>query len=199
MENPVIEYGNKHPQHSESLLLLREILLAGGLQETLKWGAPMFTHNGKNVVGLGAFKSYVALWFLQGALLNDDLGVLINAQEGKTKMNRQWRFISAEAVSQNRKAILAYVLEARKLSEKKLPKTQVSTHINCPPELEKALKKDENLRFNFERFTPYKQKEFMEYIAEAKRQATREQRLEKCINLIERGVGLNDRYRPSNS
>ena len=63
-----------------------------GLEETVKWGGPVYVADGKNIVGLGAFKSYFALWFFQGALLADQEKVLVNAQEGRTKALRQWRF-----------------------------------------------------------------------------------------------------------
>ena len=55
------------------------------LLETIKWGVPVYTLNDKNVLGMGAFKSYVGIWFFQGAFLDDPQKKLINAQEGKTK------------------------------------------------------------------------------------------------------------------
>ncbi len=64
---------------------LRKILTATPLEETVKWGAPCYTYEGKNLVGIGAFKSYFGLWFHQGALLSDDAQVLQNTQEGKPK------------------------------------------------------------------------------------------------------------------
>ncbi len=83
-------YINQSAQWHDELKLLRRILRWTSLKEEIKWGAPCYTHNGKNVVGVGAFKSYFGLWFHQGALLKDDNNVLINAQEGKTKALRQW-------------------------------------------------------------------------------------------------------------
>lgn len=66
----------------DELIRLRNILRATPLQEDVKWGGPCYTYKGRNVVGIGSFKSYFGLWFFQGALLNDDNNVLINAQEG---------------------------------------------------------------------------------------------------------------------
>ena len=82
----------------EEVVWLREILLSTRLEEGIKWGAPCYMHRGKNLVGLGAFKSYFGLWFFQGALLPDPHGVLVNAQSGKTKALRQWRFESGEEI-----------------------------------------------------------------------------------------------------
>lgn len=63
----------------EQLIILRKILSTTELSETIKWGAPCYTINGKNVLGLGSFKSYVGIWFFQGALLKDAEKLLLNA------------------------------------------------------------------------------------------------------------------------
>ena len=57
----------------EELREVRKILQNTELEETTKWGGPCYTFDGKNVVGLSAFKSYFGLWFFQGVLLKDDL------------------------------------------------------------------------------------------------------------------------------
>ena len=82
----------KNEKWSELLQKLRRIILSTGLQETVKWRSPVYTVNNKNVVGIGAFKSYAGIWFFHGALLKDTQGKLINAQEGRTIALRQWRF-----------------------------------------------------------------------------------------------------------
>lgn len=74
---------------------------------------PCYTYNGQNVVGIGGFKSYLGLWFFQGALLKDKKHVLINAQEGTTKALRQWRTQSAKEIKPA--AIKTYVREAIQL------------------------------------------------------------------------------------
>ena len=82
----------------KALTLLRDIFLATQLNETKKWGAPVYTMEGKNIAGMAASKSYVTIWFYQGALLKDKEKKLINAQEGITKALRQWRFSSEEEI-----------------------------------------------------------------------------------------------------
>ena len=89
---------NNSGQWKLCLEQLREILLGADMQETVKWGAPVYTINGKNVVGLGAFKSYAGLWFFNGVFLKDEMKVLHTAQDGKTKALRQWRFSSVEDI-----------------------------------------------------------------------------------------------------
>ena len=50
----------------EALIRLRRIIKETELEETVKWCGPCYAINGKNVVGLEAFKSYGGLWFYQG-------------------------------------------------------------------------------------------------------------------------------------
>ena len=95
----------------ESLLLLREILVSSGLDETVKWGMPVYTLNNKNVAGFSAFKSWTGIWFYQGVFLKDSAGVLINAQEGTTKGLRQWRFRSVDEIRKHRSTLSAYLEE----------------------------------------------------------------------------------------
>ena len=94
----------------DSLLMLREILHETELEEKIKWSFPCYTLKNKNVVGLGSFKSYCGLWFFQGVFLEDVAGVLVNAQDGKTKGMRQWRFSSIEEI--DRDLVKAYIEEA---------------------------------------------------------------------------------------
>ena len=61
----VDDYIEGNTQWQDALIKLREIIQSTELEETVKWGAPTYTINGKNVVGLGAFKSYVGIWFIR--------------------------------------------------------------------------------------------------------------------------------------
>lgn len=61
MKKTVDRYLLKHKNWQAELEVSREILLANDLVEEVKWGAPVYTVNGKNIVGIGAFKSYVGL------------------------------------------------------------------------------------------------------------------------------------------
>lgn len=89
---------------------LMEILQKTQLTQTTKWGMPVFTHHGKNIVGIAGFKHFFTLWFFNGVALTDPSKVLINAQEGKTKNLRQWRFTKQDEI--NEALILQYIQEA---------------------------------------------------------------------------------------
>ncbi|GAA0857069.1 DUF1801 domain-containing protein [Aliiglaciecola litoralis] len=91
-QDPVVAYINKHPKWQLGLVLLRERLRLSELQETIKWGMPTYCFDGKNVIGIGAFKHHYGMWFFNGAAMQDPKALLINAQQGKTKHMRHWRF-----------------------------------------------------------------------------------------------------------
>ncbi len=173
---------------------LESILNETDLVKTIKWGIPVYTYNGKNLIGIAAFKSYVGIWFYNGVFLSDPLQVLVNAQEGKTKSQRQWRFHSIEDI--NPDLIVSYIHEAIENAKKGLkPVTQKSKEIEIPPILCEALASNEELIFCFEKLSEYKQKEYSSYIQEAKREATQIARLEKIKPMIMQGMGLNDKYK----
>ncbi len=181
-------------QFQDELIKLRKIVLSTPLEETVKWGAPCYTVNGKNIVGLGGFKSYVGLWFHQGSLLKDPRQVLINAQEGKTKALRQWRFANKKEIVASH--IKPYLLEAIDLAEQgKEIKPDRNKPVVIPAELQAVLDRRKKTAKAFDQLTPGKQREYAEYIADAKRDATKQTRLEKIIPMIESGVGLHDKYK----
>ena len=188
-------YLQAHPEWQTELSLLDSLISKTELEQTIKWGAPVYTLAGKNVVELGAFKSYVALWFLNGALLEDKDSVLHNAQEGKTKALRQWRFQSFDEMDESK--ILLYVEEAiaNQKAGKVIKPTRSNVVVEIPVELAEAFKSHAGLEDKFNALTPYKRKEYTQHIAGAKREATRASRIEKAIPLIEAGVGLHDKYR----
>ena len=184
---------DKTNQWGEELALLRTIIEKTELVETNKWGGEVYTINNKNVLGIGGFKNYFTIWFWNGVFLKDEAKVLVNANEGVTKGLRQWRFTSAADV--NEKLVSHYIHEA--IANEK-------TGLSIKPEKKEAmkcdffegeLKKDSKLNVAFDNFSPYKQKEFWEFMATAKQEKTKITRLEKIRPMIIDGIGLNDKYR----
>lgn len=176
------------------LARLRSILQTTGLEETVKWGSPVYTFDGKNVVGIGGYKSYFGLWFFQGALLADKKKLLVNAQEGRTKAMRQMRFDSGDQI--DARLIKSYVKEMVGLVKKGVEiKPERAKRLAIPPELRDALRKRKKAGASFDKLTPGKRREYAEYVASAKQAATKQRRIDKILPMIESGVGLNDRYR----
>lgn len=193
--NSVDHYIDANPRWREALKLLREIFHETSLQESVKWGMPVYTLNYKNVAGFSAFKSHVGIWFYQGVFLKDPEKKLINAQEGITKALRQWRFGSADEIRDSRSSVRAYLLEAidNQLKGKEMRAERKKT-IEIPRELASELADNGVLKTKFNALTPGKQREYALYIASAKRAETRLARLAKIVPLILEGAGLNDRY-----
>lgn len=190
----VDEYVEAQEKWRPQIEALRELINSTRLSETVKWGAPTYTIDGKNVVGLGAFKNFVAIWFYQGALMGDPLNKLINAQEGKTQALRQWRFsVGDDIVSEE---VLSYLEEAITNQEmgKQIvpPKTKP---LEIPAELKQAFSSNPKVEACFDDMGLTKKREFAEYIGEAKREETKLKRLDKIIPMILEGKGLHDKYR----
>jgi len=178
----VDQYIQKHPKWEEELDFLRLVIKKTKLEEHIKWGAPTYSFQNKNLVGLGAFKSYVGLWFFQGALLKDEDNLLINAQEGKTQAMRQWRFRSIHEM--NSKDIFAYLKETIKNQKAGKEIKPQKKPLVIPNELQTALNADASLADSFEALS-----------LTNKRDDTKQKRLSKIIPMIGQGVGLNDKYK----
>lgn len=186
-------YEKEHP-FRDGIAQLRSLALKTECQEDYKWSFPVYTLGGKNVFGICKFKNHFGVWFFNGVFLSDPKKVLQNAQEGKTKGMRHWKFQSMDELDQN--AVRDYMLEAIENQKKGREITaEKSTKAKMPELLKEQLDGNPSLKSAFGAFSPYKQKEFCEYILEAKQEKTKLKRLEKILPLIEKGIGLNDAYR----
>lgn len=175
--------------------ILKTIISKTALVETNKWGGCVYVLDNKNIVGVGGFKKFFTLWFFNGAYLKDEKKRLVNANEGVTKSLRQWRFTSKDEIIENE--ILAYIKEAiENENEGRIIKPEKTKDtITVPDILQKELNSSILLKKAFLNFTPYKQKEFIEYIETAKREETKLSRIEKIKPMILDNIGLNDKYR----
>lgn len=191
----VSAYIQEHTKWSDLLSQIRTLLLATELQEDVKWGAPTYTLQGKNVIGMAAFKNHMGIWFHQGVFLKDAHQQLVNAQEGKTKALRQWRFEEGDKL--NEKWVADYIQEAIKNTKagKEIKPKKASKKVEIPAMLTKAFAADSNFKKAFNTLTPGKQREYAEYLNTAKRDATKQSRLEKIKPLVLEGKGLNDKYK----
>ena len=190
----VIEYIEKNDKWTEGLNRIREEILKTELEENIKWGAPVYSLNGKNVCGMAAFKNHFGIWFFQGVFLKDEENLLVNAQENKTKALRQMRFESIDQLPTI--SILNYVKEA--IENQKLGKeikADRTKKLEVPTLLENDFKSNSDFSSAFYKLSPGKQKEYANHIAEAKREATQISRLEKIRPMVMEGKGLHDKYK----
>lgn len=188
------DYIEKHPQWENELRQLREVILLTNLEETIKWGAPTYTLKNKNVVSLGGFKNHYALWFFNGALLKKNTNLLVNAQEGKTKALRQIKFTKEDAIDSP--ILKAYIEEAIQLQQEgKSTPIQKNKELIIPMELTQYFQKNHEMETSFHHLTKGKQREYANYIRQAKRFNTKDKRLEKIKPMIINQVGLYDKYK----
>ncbi|MCF4102472.1 DUF1801 domain-containing protein [Gillisia sp. M10.2A] len=190
----VDEYIELHSKWENHLTSLKQLLETTKLTENIKWGAPVYTLKGKNVIGMGAFKNHCALWFFQGVLLKKHTKLLVNAQEGKTKALRQIRFELDDKIEAEE--VIKYIEEAIQLQEQgKIIKPNLKKKLNLPIEMKDLFVKEVELKDAFFSLTPGKQREYADYIMEAKRPETKQRRLEKISPMIRLSIGLHDKYK----
>lgn len=186
----------KHERWDECQEFMNQIILRNKtpLKREIKWGADVYTYEGKNVIGWGGFKDFFSLWFYNGVFLEDKLKVLVTASEGKTKSLRQWRFTDIKDMDEEK--ILAYIEESvQTIKDGKEIKPDRSLPKKVEGLFKDALDKDKIFSVAFEKLTPGKKKEYIEYIDEAKQDKTKESRLEKIRPMILEGKGLHDKYK----
>lgn len=178
----------------EELDLLTQIIQQFPLEQTTKWGGPVFTYQNKNILSFAGFKNHFALWFFNGSHLTDPYQVLSATQGEKTKNLRQWRFTDRSEI--NSKQIAEYITEAIEVEKKGLKAVPAKKeYIPMPPSLKDQLDNDNVLKHAFEKLSPAKQNEYNEYIAEAKQSKTQATRIDKIIPNILQGHSLHEQYK----
>lgn len=179
-------------QWQEEFKILREIINETELTEDYKWMHPCYMLDDKNVVIIQDFKHYCALLFEKGAIMEDPYQSLIQ-QTKNVQAARQLRFESLDEVNQRRDEIKWYVEEAIRIekSGEKVPMKKTEDY-DMPEELQAKLDAMPELKEAFSNLTPGRQRQYMYHIGQAKRAATRENRVEKYIDYILDGKGMND-------
>jgi uncharacterized protein YdeI (YjbR/CyaY-like superfamily) len=171
---------------------LRMLVLDCGLTETLKWGCPCYTHDDNNILLIHGFKDYCALLFMQGALLKDPAGILVQ-QTQNVQAARQLRFANLQEIEKSQASILAYIREAIEIDKAGLKmELKKTSEFNMPEEFQLALDEMPELKTAFEALTPGRQRGYLLYFSAAKQSKTRIARIEKYIPQILDGKGLED-------
>jgi hypothetical protein len=198
MKNPAVDaYIAKSPDFARPIpTRLRALMHKAHPQmvETLKWGVPHFEHQGI-VAGMAAFKQHAAFGFWSQRLLKDRLGKDAerlfpkNAERGmggRTLSELPPDTLLIRAIK------AAVALNEEGLRPKRAPRKKAP--VKPPPYLIAALKKNAKARATFERFTPAQQREYVEWLTEAKQDATRVRRLATTIEWLALGRQRNWKY-----
>jgi len=192
MTSEVDLYFRKAKKWQEELERLRMIILECQLTEELKWGKPCYSFQSSNIVILLPLKKYCALLFCKGALLKDDNGILIKPGE-HTQAARQMRFTDVREIVEREGTVKAYINEAIEAEKAGLEvEFKKITEFIVPEELQNKLDEIPALKTAFNALTPGRQRAYMIYISAAKQSKTRASRVEKCLEQILKGKGLND-------
>ncbi|NWJ51054.1 MAG: YdeI/OmpD-associated family protein [Bacteroidetes bacterium] len=191
--NPEVDiYLSKAKKWQEELEKLRMIVLDCQLTEELKWGKPCYSFQKSNIIIIIGFKEYCALLFFKGALLSDVNGILVKAGEN-SQAGRQIRFTNIREIVEMETTLKAYIYEAIEVEKAGLKVNLIkNTELIFPEELQHRLDEIPTLKTAFESLTPGRQRAYNIYFSQPKQSKTRESRVEKCIQQILDGKGLND-------
>ena len=191
--NPKVDfYFIKAKTWQQELEQLRKIILDCGLTEELKWGVPCYTFQKSNIALIHVFKEYCALLFFKGALLNDAKGILIQ-QTKNVQAGRQIRFTNVREIVKMKPILKAYIHEAIEVEKAGLKVNFKETReFNIPEEFQNKLNENPALKTAFKALTPGRQRAYILYFSAPKQSKTRESRVEKCVQQILNGKGLND-------
>ncbi len=171
---------------------LRILLLDCGLTEVSKWGVPCYVFQQKNVVLLTAFKEYCALSFFKGALLNDENGLLTQQTE-QTQATRQIRFTDVQTINSLETQLKNHVFEAIEIEKAGLiVDFSAKTTLVFPTALLEKFDENPDFRTAFEALTPGRQRAYNLHFTAPKQAVTRVARIEKYIQKILNGKGINE-------
>ena len=191
--NPKVDwFFEKDGQWKSSFAKLRELALDSGLTEELKWGHPCYTLKGKNVFLIHGFNGYCALLFHKGALLKDDHGILVQ-QTANVQSARQIRFKNLKEIEKFAPVLRSYMQQAIAVEQAGMNVPMKKTaEFEMPEEFAAKLKAMPDLKKAFKALTPGRQRGYLLHFAGAKQAKTREARIEKYLERILAGKGLDD-------
>ncbi|AGK54967.1 YdeI/OmpD-associated family protein [Bacillus sp. 1NLA3E] len=192
MNPKVDEFISKANKWKKEYEKLRNIVLDCELTEEFKWMHPCYTFEKKNIVLIHGFKEYCALLFHKGALLKDAHGILIQQTEN-VQAARQIRFTNTQEIVEMETILKSYIYEAIEVEKAGLEVNfKKNTEIIIPEELQNKFDEIPAVKTAFKSLTPGRQRAYILHFSGPKQSKTRESRVEKCIQQILNGKGLND-------
>lgn len=178
---------NKSDEIRNLFLEIREILVHHDerITEDIKWGMPSYDFK-TIVLGLGAFKNHVSIWFHKGAIMSDDMGLF---EPGDNKEMRQIKYSSGDKI--NIEGIKSYFAEAIAINDAgiKIKKEKIAvkkTFVDSADFMKELVNHKQASSF-FNGLTTNQQNHFTSFIEEAKQQATKQRRIEKVIDRLTQG------------
>lgn len=163
-------------------------------EETLKWGMPHFTYRGSILFGMGSFKAHVTLGFWLG-------GYIVEDKASEKAMGQFGRVTSLRDLPSDR-IILGFIKKAMRLIEAGVKNPTRSAESRAKPKpvpkvpafLQAAFRRDAAAAAGFKGLPPGKRREYIEWLAEAKTEATRGKRMGQALEWMAEGKGRNWMY-----
>lgn len=164
------------------------------VEETIKWGMPSFDYKGP-FFSMAAFKQHAIFGFWKAALMSDPM--LMENALADNSMGHSGRITSLKDLPSD-KRMIGFLEEAMDLNDRGIklprPKRIPKGDVVVPEVLTAALKKHKKAREVFENFSPSNQREYAEWISDAKTDATRDKRLEQALEWLAEGKPRNWKY-----
>jgi uncharacterized protein YdeI (YjbR/CyaY-like superfamily) len=161
------------------------------VEETLKWGMPSFMHDGI-VCGMAAFKQHCALGFWKGKLILGRDGRRVDESMGHFGRITTLKGLPAD------KLLIGYIKKAVKLNQQgvKVPgrEKKPAKPLPVPAYFRAELNRNKKALAAFKAFSPSHRNEYVEWVAEAKQEATRDKRLATAIEWLAKGRSRNWKY-----
>lgn len=167
------------------------------VEENVKWGMPFYDYKGP-FCSMASFKQHAVFGFWKYTLLKDPKGYLGEiAAKGGESMGNFGKITSLKDLPPD-KVILDFIKQAKKLNDEgiKLPakEKKAAKVLKEPAELISALRTNKKAADTFKSFSQSHKNEYIEWITEAKTEATREKRLQQTIELLAEGKSRNWKY-----
>jgi uncharacterized protein YdeI (YjbR/CyaY-like superfamily) len=160
------------------------------VEESIKWSMPAFSHHGP-LMNMAAFKAHATAGFWKGELV-----IGRRAGSDERAMGHLGRLTSVKDLPP-KKELVALIKKAAKLNEEGVKVEKKKTPrptLPVPPELVAALAKNKKAQTAFNGMPPSHQREYNEWIGEAKREETRASRVKQAIEWIAEGKSRNWKY-----
>ncbi len=187
---------SKEPFAQEILIHLRNVIHDASpyITETIKWRQPCFESGGL-VCAFAAFKKHVNFSFFKGQFLNDSAGIFAPSDNNELTA---LKFSSISDIPES-EVLKSYIQQAIALNsndeiKKKAAPRKDKSELVIPDDFAQALSKTPAAQRVFSEFSYSKQKDYLDWITSAKREATRATRLATAVEWISEGKGRNWKY-----
>jgi len=164
------------------------------VEETMKWSFPHFLYKGM-MCSMASFKEHCAFGFWKSSLIVEKGG------GGVEKAMGQFGRIRKLSDLPSKKVLNGYIKQAMKLNEdgvksptRSKPKEKAPRELVIPDDLASALRANSAAAATFEKFSPSHRREYIEWITEAKTQATRTRRLDQTVQSLAEGKPRYSKY-----